>query len=115
MTSDQTPDIAALPLTTGSFHFPIASTAFQQRRPASIRPEHLKELLLFSFSYHKFAYDHEPRRTRFSLTLNFGDDFFRHRARRFIVVRKVHGERCTSLGIRTHVGRVAEHLSQRHQ
>src|SRR5476649_1839551 len=115
MSSDQKPYIAFQPLTTESFHFPDTPHCFQQSRPASTRPEYLKELLLFSFSHNKFAYDHEPRRTRFSLALYLGYDFFCHRARSFIVMRKVHGERCPALCARTHVGRVAEHLSQRNQ
>src|SRR6266567_2470071 len=53
-----------------------------------------------------------PGRT---FALHLGDDLFRHRTRRFVIMRKVHGERRATLRAGAHVRGVTEHLRQRYQ
>src|ERR1051325_9762784 len=43
-----------------------------------------------------------------------GGDLFRHGRRHFLVARELHGVGGATLGHGPHVGRVAEHLSERH-
>src|SRR5688572_11429858 len=43
-----------------------------------------------------------------------GGDLFRHGVGHFLVARELHGVRGATLGHGPHVGRVTEHLSERH-
>src|ERR687892_356631 len=43
-----------------------------------------------------------------------GGDLFRHGRRHFLVTRELHGVSGATLGHRPHVGRVPEHLPERH-
>src|SRR5262245_26798613 len=79
----------------------IAVRATEETRPHSLRPVLLNKLGCLFLPYPELPDNHIlsaghslPGR---AFTLHLGDDLFGHRARRFVIMRKVHGERRTTL------------------